>query len=1058
MKREFRPQSGGADARFHELTRRCLRPLWLLGLLLFGSWTLNAQADRTITGSVVDEGGDPLIGVTILVEGSLTGTVTDFEGNYSLDVPNGARMLTFSYVGFLTQEVEIGTQTTIDVTLAQDAVGLDEVVVVGYGTTKKKDLTGAVTSIDAEKLETTATSNMTDMLRANAPGLNMSFSGSATSAKGIASASDLEIRGQTNVRDAAANAPLIVLDGMLYSGDLADINPSDIASFDILKDASSAAIYGSRASNGVIIITTKKGKSGKPTINVSSSVGMVSLSHARLEPMNGDQFIDWRIAGFESNERRQVDFPNYYDNPNNLPSGVNVNDWKAYDGSSASDDLIGIWLNRIGFSPVEIANYKAGNTLDWTEYEFQNGLRNDHNISISGRTDNLSYYWSLGYVENEGYVKNETFSSVRSRLNLEATIAPWLKVGTNTQLALRDESPIASGTNLTNVTVYSDFYEADGTTIAYAPTGNISASRHPWLDMVYRDRSLNYTTLSSSLYATIELPLGITFTHQYIPQLGYETRFNHWSSDHPEWGNQGGIAERRHGNSFEWQINNILKWNRDFGKHTFDVTLLQNAEKFQSWWDIVRRSQFQPNDVLGFNNIGGATNDVEIRSDDQYETGNALMARLNYTFNDKYMLTGSFRRDGYSAFGQKHPHANFGSAALGWIISEEPFFNINGLELFKLRLSYGTNGNRSIGRYSALSDLATGRYIQVIDGQPQYVSQLYANRLANSDLKWERTGAYNIGVDFSTTRGRIAGNVEIYYMQTKDLLVQRTLPNVTGYYDVFTNLGQVDNRGFEISLRTVNMDRPNFSWRSNFILTHNQNEIVHLYGDMVDVVDDNGTVIGQKEADDVNNGWFIGHAIDEIWNYEVLGIWQADEEDEAALYSREPGDFKLNDVNGDGVYTNDDKVFQGYAKPRYRVTLGNDFQMRNWSFSFKLYSFLGHFAENNHKKNNDVFYDRGSSFDVPYWTPENPSNEWARVESYETGFSVYENSSFIRLDNVALSYDVPSSFLDRFSITRLRMSAILQNPYVWAPTWSWMDPENRAYTPTFYTFKLNLTL
>lgn len=1055
MKQEYLPEPGLYRQHKRGNTLRFFRELLLLSTLLLCSWVAGAQSSRTVSGQVTGENGDPLIGVTILVKGSLTGTITDVDGNYSLDLPNDADILTVSYVGYLTQEVEIGTQTRLDITMEQDAVGLDEVVVIGYGTVKKKDLTGAVTSIDAEKLETTATSNMTDMLRANAPGLNVNFNASA---KGISSASDLEIRGSTNLRGAGPNAPLIVLDGMLYSGDLADINPNDIASFDILKDASSAAIYGSRASNGVIIITTKKGKTGKPTINVSSSVGVAKLSHARLEPMTGPQFIDWRIAGYESNERKQVDFPNYYDNPDNLPSGISIEDWKSYDGSSASSDLVGIWLNRIGFSPVEIANYKAGNTIDWTDHEFQNGLRNDHNISISGRTDNMSYYWSLGYVGNEGYVLNEKFSAVRSRLNLEATIAPWLKVGTNTQLALRDESPIPSSTNLTNVTAYSSFYEEDGTTITYAPTGNISASRHPWLELVYRERSRDITTLSSLLYATVELPLGFSFTHQFIPQLDYSTEFNHWSSEHPEWGNQGGIASRSHYQNYEWQINNILKWNRDFGKHTFDLTLLQNAEKFQDWYDIVRRSQYQPSDVLGYSNIGGATNDVEIRSNDEYETADALMARLNYSFNDRYMFTVSYRRDGYSAFGQKHPHANFGSAALGWIISEESFFNVSWLELLKLRFSYGTNGNRSIGRYSALSDLATGRYVLVIDGQPQYVSQLYANRLANSDLKWERTGAYNFGIDFSTNQGKINGNVEVYYMKTEDLLVQRTLPNVTGYFDVFTNLGQVDNRGFEISLNTVNVDNPSFSWRSNFILTHNTNKIVHLYGDLVDVEDENGNVIGQKEADDVTNGWFIGHGIDQIWDYEVLGIWQSNEEDEAARYSREPGDFKLRDVNNDGVYTNDDKVFQGYTKPRYRVTLGNDLQVKNWNLSVKLYSYLGHFAANNHKKNNDVFYDRGASFDVPYWTPENPNDEWARVESYETGYTVFENSSFIRLDNVALSYDVPVGFLQRYGLSRLRLSAIAQNPYVWAPTWSWMDPENRGYTPTYYTFKVNLTL
>lgn len=1015
-------------------------------------------------GTVTDENGVPLIGVTVSVDDGIAGTSTDFEGNYTLELPEGAEELTFSYVGYSSQTIEIADQETIDVTLGVDAIGLEEVIVVGYGTVKKKDLTGAVSQIDAEKLATEATANITDMLRGSMPGLNVSFNAGP---KGISEAHDLQVRGATTVRvntdddpnrDARANAPLVVLDGMIYSGDLADINPADIATFDILKDASSAAIYGSRASNGVILITTKRGKSGKPRINVSSSVGFVGLSGKEIDPMNGDQFIDWRIAGFESNERHQLNSPGYYDNPNNLPGGVTVDQWKAYDGSSQAEDLTGIWLNRIGFSPVEIANYKSNSTLNWKDYEYQNGMRNDHNISISGSSNRLNYYWSLGYVNNEGHRYNDKWEALRTRLNFEATITDYLKVGTNTQFAIKDESPIVSSDNLVNVTPYSSFYEEDGTTIAYAPTGNISSSRHPWLDLTYLDRYFNKNALNSKLYAKVILPFGITFTSEYIPRLVWDREYNHWSSAHPDWGNEGGRAERRNYSSYSWQMNNILKWNREFGQHSFDVTLLQNAEKFQRWEDRVRRNGFQPSDVLGYNQIGAATQNVEITSDDQYETGDALMARLNYVFNSKYMFTGSFRRDGYSAFGQKNPHANFGSVALGWLISEEPFFNVDALDLFKLRLSFGTNGNRSIGRYSALSNLNSGRYVQVIDGTPTYVSQLYSTRLANADLKWERTSAYNLGLDYSIYNGRLNGNLEVYYMQTKDLLIERSLPDVTGYNSVFANLGQVDNRGFEFTLNTVNISNKNFSWTNGFSIAFNRNEIVHLYGDMVDVTDENGTVIGQKETDDESNGWFIGHALDQIWDYKVLGIWQENEREEAEQYARAPGDFKIQDTNGDGVYTNDDKIFQGYTKPQYRVSLRNDLQYRNWDLSMKFYAYLGYYSANNHKKNNDVFYDRGSSYNVPYWTPENPNNEWARVESYETGFTVYENNSFIRLDNIALSYRIPTSLLSTVGIEQCRLSAVIQNPTVWAPTWSWMDPEQKGYTPTFYTFKLNLTL
>lgn len=1028
---------------------------------LMQSSVIFAQTTKTITGTVTDQNNEPLIGVTVSVVDHIMGTSTDVDGRYSLETPESATQLKFSYVGFESQTVAIDDRTNIDVTLEVDAIGLDEIVVVGYGTMRKQDLTGSITQINAEKLETESTSNMMDMLRGSTPGLNVSFSGSPT---GIRSASNLEVRGSTNVRGSGANAPLVVLDGMIYSGDLADINPADIASFDILKDASSAAIYGSRASNGVILITTKRGKAGKPRINISSSIGMARLSGAELNPMDGPDFIDWRIAGFESNERKHLDFPAYYDNPNNLPSGVSVDDWKGYDGSSQSDDLVGIWLNRIGFSPVEIANYKSGSTINWKDVEYQNGLRQDYNVSVSGKSDRLSYYWSLGYTDNEGVIYNEQFTTLRTRLNFEAEITDFLKVGTNTQFASKDESPIRSSTNLVNVTPYASFYEEDGTTLAYAPTGNISNSRHPYLDLEYRNQLYKRNSLNSKIYANIQLPFGITFTSEYIPRLNWDRQFNHWSSAHPDWALEGGRAERRNFFIYEWQVNNILKWNKDFNRHHFDLTLLQNAEKYQEWEDWVRRNSFQPSDILGFHQIGAATQDVNITSEDDYETGTALMARLNYSFDSRYMITGSFRRDGYSAFGQKNPHANFMSVAVGWLLSEEDYFNVDWLDLLKIRLSYGTNGNRSIGRYSALSNLNSGRYVQIIDGTPQYVSQLYSTRLANSDLVWERTGAYNFGVDYAILNGRVSGNLEVYYMQTKDLLIERSLPDVTGYDDVFSNLGQVDNRGIELVINSDNIATDRFSWNTGFSVSHNRNEIVHLYGDLEDVVDGNGNVVGQRESDDVTNEWFIGHALDHIWNYKVLGIWQESEREEAQKYSRAPGDFKLQDTNGDGVYTNDDKVFQGYSKPTLRLTMRNDLSYGNWSFSVKMYSYLGFYGSNNHRKNNDVFYDRGASYDVPYWTPENPSNTWARVESYETGFSVYDNASFLRIDNIALSYSIPSSLLAKFKIEQMRLAVIAQNPAIYAPAWHWMDPESSIdpdvpdFTPSYLTFKLNLTL
>ncbi len=1013
-----------------------------------------------IKGSVKSTNGEGIPGVTVAVKGTTMGTITDADGNFTLSIPSGTGTLMFSFVGLKTQEIPINNKKVINVVMEEESIGLEEVVAVGYGTVKKKDLTGAVSQVDAKKLEAESTSNMTDVLRGTLPGLSVSFS---TSAKGLSDAKDMLIRGETSVRakdsdgtldpQKRANAPLIVVDGMIYYGDLSDINPVDIDSYDILKDASPSNIWA-RASNGVIIITIQKRQKRETNhqCNFQYRCGNPLKCTFRSRTHNNYRLAYCRFRSQRTPPDRQG--TGIYNSPTNLPNGVSVDAWKAYDGSTGASDLTGIWLNRIGFSPIEITNYEAGKTTDFTKYQYQTGFTQDYNVSLSGSSDAVSYYWSLGYTNNEGIRYNETFNTIRSRINLEAKVTDWLKVGTNTNFAVRDESPVLANDNLLNNTPYASMFEDDGVTITYAPTGNVSNSRNPWLDMVYRTRFLKYNTLNSKVYATLTLPYGISFTSEYMYPFQLEPRLQllqfrtFWIGVYKAVELRGKIRRSSNTKSIIY-----LKWNKTFGDHNFDVTMVQNAEKYQYWRDYMERQQFQPSDVLGYHRMQAATEDVNIYSDDQVSTGDALLARLNYTYKSRYNLTTSFRRDGYSAFGQRNPRADFGSAALGWTISEEDFYHITWLDLLKLRLSYGTNGNRGVGIYDALSNLATGKFVLIKNGVPQYVSQLYTSNMANPNLKWERTGSFNAGLDFSMFKGRVRGNLEGYYMKTTDLLIPRQLPPITGYSSVFSNLGQVDNTGFEVSLNSDNLKKGNLRWSTNFSLSHNKNKVVHLYGDKT--TDAEGNV---KEVDDINNGWFIGHAIDQIWDYKVVGVWQESEKDEAAKYSRAPGDFKLLDVNGDGYYTNDDKVFQGYTTPKYRLSLRNDFQYKDWELSIKIYSYLGYFSANNHKKNNDVFYDRGTSFNAPYWTPANPSNEWARVESYESGFTVWENNSFVRLDNVALTYNVPKDLLHKVSIVSCKLSLVAQNPYVWSSKWTWMDPESHGYTPSYYSLKLNLTL
>jgi hypothetical protein len=326
--------------------------------------------------------------------------------------------------------------------------------------------------------------------------------------------------------------------------------------------------------------------------------------------------------------------------------------------------------------------------------------------------------------------------------------------------------------------------------------------------------------------------------------------------------------------------------------------------------------------------------------------------------------------------------------------------------------------------------------------------------MANPNLKWERTSAYNAGLDFAILKGRLTGNVEGYYMITKDLLIPRQLPNVTGYASVMSNMGQVDNKGIEMSLSSVNISSPDFTWSTDFSLAHNRNKIVHLFGDFK-----TDPVTGEtKEVDDITNQWFIGHAVDQIWDYNVLGIWQTDEAADATKYARNPGDYKLEDVNGDGYYTDADKTFQGYTRPVVRLTLRNTVVYKDFELSVKMYSNLGHYKNDYWLRNNEAFYDRSTFYNVPYWTADNPGNKWARIDSYETGFNVWENNSFVRIDNVSLSYNVPKTFLSKLKIVACRLSLVSDNPFVFSPGWSWMDPEEDEYIPSYLSFKINITL
>lgn len=1007
-----------------------------------------------VSGTITDESGEPLPGATVLEKGTANGTTTDIDGNYTLNVPDGAVLLV-SFVGYITQEVAVNGRSTIDISMEFDVETLQEVVVVGYGTQEAKDVTGAIISIGEEAMtRQPAANNITELLRGTLPGLDVGIS---TNAEG---SSSLLVRGPTsfginnnaNQTFGTDNSPLIVVDDVIFQGDLSSINPSDIENISVLKDASAAAVYGSRASNGVIIVTTKKGSTGKPTVTISSSFGWARAG--LIEEVYGpDNYLDYKSDVYEA--FLPTDDVGYYDNPSNLPAGVSVEDWLAYDNLDPSTNAEEIWLNRLELTDIEIENYLAGRSIDWEDIIFQTGARTNNTVSISGGTENLSYYSSLGYVKNEGILSYQEFEAIRGRLNLESKITDFLSLGVNLQTST-EKSP----TDLPN---HLQIYERQ------SPFGNLfyddGEIRHlPYDDALavnpllyeYRDNDRKQREIFSNIYAKVTLPFGFSYRMNFSNRTNtiQDYRFRPAIATLGSGGDEGRRSETF---NRRWMVDNILNWNKSFGAHNFDVTFLANIEEAEQFVSRQDNSEFFPSDGLSYNNLGLGSN-PDISNNDSRETADALMGRLSYGFQDKYYATFTVRRDGYSAFGRNNPRATFPAASVGWRLSEEPFLSsLSFIDNLKLRLSWGENGNRAIGAYSALARFGTVDYIY----DQSSVIGLNSTELANNDLKWETTTSTNAGLDFSILDNRVSGSLDIYRSTTTDLLLERSLPDITGYNSVTANLGEIENHGMELSLTSRNMNQNGFSWNSNFSFWFNRNEIKRLYGDLEDVLDDNGNVIGQREQDDIGNDWYIGHAIDEIFDYQAIGIWQLGEEEEAALYGRQPGDVRLLDVNGDSLINFDDQVFQGYTRPRYRLTLRNDFAYKNFDLSIQMNALLGHKGGNVERFNTRVQQQRINKYVTPYWTEENPSNEFARLSSVNDNprTTWYVNRSFMRIQNITLGYNMPPSILQKFSIQSIRLYANVQNFQAmtlggWENRW---DVETGNPTPFITTLGLNAT-
>jgi len=1026
----------------------------------------------TVTGAVADHSG-PMPGVNITVKGTAIGVVTDINGRYQITVPNTEAVLQFSFVGYVTTEMPVGAQRVIDVNMAEDSQQIEEVVVIGYGTARKRDLTGSITRVTTEEFKTRSMSQLTEMLNGHVAGLNMN---QGTSAAG--GGDNLELRGATSIT--AGGSPMIVLDGVIFGGSIRDINPMDIVSIDIMKDASSAAIFGSNAGSGVLLITTNKGELGKkPTINVSAKIGMAD-DYRKLKPRGLDEYLQFKADAYRRGNSENANYNAQYVTNPDLLSGLSVANWLAL-RNDANSDPQREWLIRLGLNNDEMQNYFDGNTWDVYNTVFRKGLRQDYDLSINGGSSNATYFWSIGYNDYEGIRVGDRYSVLRTRLNVDFAINNWLNAGVNAQFAYRDEVPTDRNAFSPVPALDRDNYWANsplGTPfskdgfINKEPHGH-SGSLNPLINAYRSDIFNKRYNLFSSFYASLKLPFGINYRVSFQPR--FETRqWYEFFKVGREFGvpDPATVSEGRRRTYFwlNWMVDNVLSWKLDTGGHHFDVTLLANTEKNQSWNNTMYNKDFSPSQALSYHGLEFGADIPTIANSDSRSTGAAYAARLNYNFMGKYLLNATVRRDGYSAFGQDNPWAVFPAIGVGWMISEEDFFNINGIDRLKLRVSYGVNGNRNIGGTVAIATLEADKWY---DGS-QLQTAVFTNKLSNRGLRWEKITTFNPGFDVVLLNNRIDFSFDVYQITTTDLLLERKLSRITGFDNVMSNIGQLDNFGIDFTVKTVNVKNNDLIWSSTFIFSMNRNKLVILNDEIGTYTIQNKEQTGQLP--DIPNRRFIGQGLDVVWDYNVLGIWQTAEKDEARKYRLAPGDYKVEDVErtimNEGTANEfyaleelKDKQFIGHTQPRYRLGFQNDVRfLKNFTASVFLRAELGHIRGFGDAYFTDSQYTMRNRACAPgpYWTEENPHKEYPRINMnttvYGGGLNIYKPSSYLRVQDVSLTYDMPREISNRIGVNNLQVFGSIRNLLTFTKYPGW-DPESGGSPmPRIWTLGVNFSL
>jgi TonB-linked SusC/RagA family outer membrane protein len=864
----------------------------------------------------------------------------------------------------------------VTVSLARTAVVLSQIVTVGYGTQKRSDVTGSVASVGQERLQDAPSTSVIDAIQGALPGVSIT-----TTDAGAESSMDLQIRGRHSIT--ASNAPLVIVDGIPYNGSLSEINASDVASIDVLKDASAAAIYGSRGSNGVILITLKQG-SGKPRLSYQGYAGVQQIAHMP-QLMTAEQFAAAKCQRVSGGKNCDADF-----------------------------------------TTTELNNLNAGRSVDWVGLATRTGRQQQHNLSYAGGNEGTHYRVSGSALDVEGVAKNDKFDRYTLGLNLDQDFGSRLKVGTSTQLSYVDRGGMAASfTDAFRMNPLTNAFAADGSQVIY-PWQEDTFFSNPLQGLLVTDNDVTRRAFTSN-HAELQLPFlkGLSFRVNAGLDYADGAVGRYYGRDTRTGFAAGGYATTSNSSRSDWTLENLLRYARAFGKHSVDLTTLYSVAGHKQENESLTAKGF-PNDVLTFYQPNLAR-ELDPSAGVTESSLISQMARLNYNYASRYLLTLTARRDGYSGFGADHKYGVFPSLALGWNASDESFWPFaTRFNSLKLRFSYGKNGNQAISPYRTLARLDDESYVDDGTSLPGFLP----STLDNPDLRWETTTTANVGADFGFFKDRVTGAIDVYRSRTSDLLLNRAISPTHGIDVVTQNIGRTANHGVELSLSTLNVKTSRLSWRTDFNVSADRSRIVDLYGN------------GQ---DDLVNQWFIGHPVDVNYGYQFAGIWQTtDDIAHSTQPTAKPGDIRIRDVNGDGKIDPLDRTFLGNLEPTYRAGLGSTLKYGAFTLNAYLYTVQG-VTKQNSLLASDNFGDEGryNTIVLNYWTPENPINTYpANRAATNVGLPVgfYEDASFVRLKDVALSYQVPPRLARRVGAGSLRVYVDGRN--LWTSTkWSGLDPE-----------------